>query len=125
MFSDTTSEDNAEFSSIGEPSFYEDLDMNESTYGGVRDSDLSFAYTERFFSLPRVLSPSTYKMDTGYLLIGDFTCWYILAIIDLPVNVSGIFPDSIEPSRVNGLLVHEWGEHTLPYVSHEVSTFFI
>ena len=124
MFSDTTSEDNAEFSSNGEPSFYEDLDMNESTYGGVRDSDLSFAYTERFFSLPRVLSPSSYEMVTGYLLIGDFTCWYILAISGLPVYDGSISVDSIWPSGVNELFAAEWGEHTLPYVPHEVRTIF-
>ena len=62
-------------------------------------------------------------MATTYLLIGDFTCWYIPAISDLLVYVGGIFTDSIWPSGVNELFADEWGEHTLPYISHEVSTF--
>ena len=58
------------------------------------------------------------------MLIGDFTCWYIPAISDLPAYVSGIVTDSIWPSEVNELFADEWGEHTLPYIPHEVSTFF-
>ena len=59
MVSDTTSEDNLEIPINGEPSSYEDLDISESTYGGVGSSDLSFACAEEFFSLPRDLSPSS------------------------------------------------------------------
>ena len=125
MVSDTTSEDNLEISNNGEPSFYEDFDISEGTYGGVRSSDLSLACSEGFFSLLKVLSPTSYEMATTYLLIGDFTCWYIPAISDFPVHVSSIFADSIWPSRVNKLFADKWGEHTLPYVPHEVSTFFI
>ena len=63
-------------------------------------------------------------MATAYLLIGDFTCWYIPAISGLPVYDGSIFADSIWPSGVNELFATEWREHTLPYVPHEVSTFF-
>ena len=35
-----------------------------------------------------------------------------------------ILADSIWPSRVTESFVAEWGEHTLPYIPHEVFTFF-
>jgi hypothetical protein len=124
MVNDTTSEDNSEITINGEPSFHEDLDVCKGTYGGVGSSDLSLACSEGFFSLPRVLSPSSYEMVTGYLLIGDFTCWYIPAISGLPVYDGSIFADSIWPSGVNELFANEWEEHTLPNIPHEVSTFF-
>lgn len=118
MVSDTTSGDNSEFSANGDPSFYEDLDVCKGTYGVVESSDLPLACSEEFFSLPRVLSPSSYEMVMSYFLIGDFTCRYIPAI-----NGS-IFADSIWPSGVDELFADEWEEHTLPNLPHEVFTFF-
>lgn len=124
MVNDTTSEDNSKITINGEPSFHEDLDVSKGTYGVVGSSDLSLACSKGFFSLPRVLSPSPYEMVTDYLLIGDFTCWYIPTISGLPVYDGSIFADSIWPSGINELFADEWGDHTLPYIPHEVSTFF-